>query len=235
MRLRLKYEFPTLQAMPEVRPPPRTTEQIVTEIDFINGYNFRIATNLRRVGDLIEFAENRFTKDRQSQIKDDILRAAVVFLHATLEDFLRYIGGGYIPSGSEDVLDKISLVGSSDRPEKFSLGKLAKHRDKKIDQLITESVEAHLDRRSFSSTKEIANFLDSVGVPSSAVDNFYPSLSDLIVRRHQIVHRGDLIASDKEQREREVEPIDASKVKEWNDTVVNFITAVAAYKLTVGV
>jgi hypothetical protein len=88
----LKYEFPTLQLMPEVRPPPGTTEQIVREIDFINEYNARIATNLRRAGNLIEFAENHFPKEASSQTKDDILRAAVVFLHATLEDFLRYIG-----------------------------------------------------------------------------------------------------------------------------------------------
>src|SRR6266436_9838617 len=91
----------------------KTVEQMVKEIDFINEYNFRIATNLTRAEDLIEFAEKNF-KDRSSQIKDDILRAAVVFLHATLEDFLRYIGGKYIPSGREAVLDKISLVGSSD-------------------------------------------------------------------------------------------------------------------------
>src|SRR6266550_5269430 len=126
--------------------------KILKEITFINAYNARIATNLRRAADLIEFAENSFPKDRPPQTKDDILRAAVVFLHATLEDFLRYIGARYIPSGSEDVLNKISLIGSSDvlRPEKFFLGKLAKHRDKKVDQLIAESVEAHLDKRSFN-------------------------------------------------------------------------------------
>jgi hypothetical protein len=104
-----------------------THEQAFREIEFINQYNARIATNLRRAQGLIEFAENSCPKDAP-QIKDDILRAAVVFLHATLEDFLRYIGSKYIPSGNEDVLNKINLIGSSDalHPEKFFLGRLAK-------------------------------------------------------------------------------------------------------------
>jgi hypothetical protein len=35
-----------------------THEQAFEEIEFINEYNARIATNLRRAQDLIEFAEN---------------------------------------------------------------------------------------------------------------------------------------------------------------------------------
>jgi hypothetical protein len=211
--------------------------KILKEITFINAYNARIATNLRRAADLIEFAENSFPKDRPPQTKDDILRAAVVFLHATLEDFLRYIGARYIPSGSEDVLNKISLIGSSDvlRPEKFFLGKLAKHRDKKVDQLIAESVEAHLDKRSFNDPADISQLLESTGVPIDVVRKLYPSLGALMARRHEIVHKGDLRATDNEQRERDPEPIDASKVKEWYETVLNFVTSVAACKLEAGV
>jgi hypothetical protein len=202
---------------------------------FINEYNARIATNLRRAENLIEFAENSFSKDRLSSIKDDILRAAVVFLHATLEDFLRYIGCKYIPSGDEDVLNKISLIGSSDRPEKFFLGKLAKYRDRKVDQLIVESVEAHLDKHNFSNTHDIADLLKSVGVPSSVVEKYYRSISELMARRHEIVHKGDLKASVNQEDERDPEPIDASEVKEWYETVFEFINAVAAYKLEAGV
>ena len=208
-------------------------DQVLKEIAFVNQYNARIATNLRRAQDLIEFAETC----PRDQIKDDILRAAVVFLHATLEDFLRYIGARYIPSGSEDVLNKISLLGSSDvlHPEKFHLGKLAKHRDKKIDQLIAESVEAYLDKRSFSNTTDISHLLDTVRVPNRVVEKLYPSLSELMARRHEIVHRGDLKPTTNQERERDPEPIDASKVKEWYETVFNFVSSVAACKLGTGV
>jgi hypothetical protein len=72
----------------------REQERLVEEPErqgaFIDGYNKYIATNLRRAEDLIQFAD-RFEKDRPSPIRDDILRAAVVFIHATLEDCLRYI------------------------------------------------------------------------------------------------------------------------------------------------
>jgi hypothetical protein len=203
---------------------------------FIDEYNVRIATNLRRAEDLIEFAEDSLPQTRPSQIKDDILRAAVVLLHATLEDFLRYIGSKYIPSSSEDVLNKISLSGSSDvlRPEKFFLGKLAKHRDKTVDQLIAESVEAHLDKRSFSNTTDISQLLESAGVSINKVEKFYPSLSELMARRHEIVHNGDLKPTANQECEREPERIDASKVKGWNETVLNFVTEVAADKLETG-
>ena len=202
---------------------------------FINESNSRIATNLRRADNLIDFAENYFPKDSPSPTKDDILRGAVVFLHATLEDFLRYIGCRYIPSGGEDVLNRISLIGSSDRPEKFFLGKLAKHRDRRVDQLIAESVEAHLDKRNFSNTDDIADFLKSVEVPNSVVDKCYRSLSELMTRRHEIVHKGDLKATVNQEDERDPEPIDASKVREWYEAVLQFTNEVVAYRLITGV
>ena len=56
-----------------------------------------------------------------------------------------------------------------------------------------------------------------------------------MARRHEIVHKGDLKPTPNQQRERDPEPIDTSEVQEWYRTVLNFITAVAAYKLTAGV
>jgi hypothetical protein len=124
---------------------PREQERFVEERQqwaFIDGYNKYIATNLRRAQDLIRFAENC----RPSRIRSDILRAAVVFLHATLEDFLRYIRS---PEGADS------------------------------------------DTRTFSSAKQISQFLSSVRI-SIEVEKLYPSLDELMERRHEIVHRGDL-------------------------------------------
>jgi RiboL-PSP-HEPN len=193
----------------------------------------RVATNVARAKFLVEFVES-FLSDKAtfSRIRDDILRAAVVFLHATLEDFLRYIGSRYIPSGEEDALNKISLIGSSDspRPEKFFLGKLAKHRGKMVDQLIHECVAAHLQKVSFNNTTDICQLLESAGIRSDKFKDSYPSLGELMARRHQIVHHADLLPSD-EKFERDAAPIEASKVTEWYHTTMNFMSAVAAYKL----
>jgi hypothetical protein len=159
---------------------------MVEELDrlwaFIDGYNKYIATNLRRADDLIRFAENC----RPSRIKDDILRAAVIFLHATLEDFLRYIRS---PEGADS------------------------------------------DIRRFSSTKQISQFLSSVRIPTDEVEKLYPSLDELMERRHQIVHRGDLKPTRNQEGERDPMPIEARKVTEWLETVISFTAAVPQYKL----
>lgn len=167
----------------------REREDVVKELErqraFIDGYNKYIATNLRRADDLIRFAD-RIDKDRPSPIRDDVLRAAVVFIHATLEDFLRYIKS----------------------PE-----------------------DADSDTRRFSTTGRISQFLSSVQIPTDEVQKLYPSLDELMKRRHQIVHRGDLRPTRNQEGERDSVRIEASKVTEWLETVVSFTAAVAQYKL----
>jgi hypothetical protein len=159
---------------------------------FVNEYNDHIVAILRPAVHLIEFAEKEFPKERSSRIRDDMLRAAVVFLHATLEDFLRYIG-------------------------------------------CADPVAAHRDKRTFGNTERISKVLKRAGIPIGAVEKFYPSLEKLMDRRHQIVHKGDLKQPLKREGERDPEPIDLSQVKEWQDTVLNFVSAVAASKMGKGV
>lgn len=163
----------------------RRRERAEKQGAFIDGYNLYIATNLRRANDLIRFAD-RFEKDRPSPIRDDILRAAVVFLHATLEDFLRYIGS---------------------------------------------PVAADLDKRTFGKTGRISEFLESEGIPTNGVKKFYQSLGELIARRHQIVHKGDLTTKIDQEGERVPRAIDASKVTEWYEAVISFTAEVAKHVL----
>jgi hypothetical protein len=169
-------------------------ERFVEELDkqraFIDGYNKYIATNFRRAEDLTRFPQNC----RPSQIRDDILQAAVVFIHATLEDFLRYIAS---PEAADN------------------------------------------DRRLFGNIDRISEFLENAGIPTDEVKKLYPSLGELMRRRHQIVHRGDLKPTRNQQGksilneegERDPVPIEASKVTEWSETVINFTATVAQYEL----
>jgi hypothetical protein len=210
-------------------------EEARRDKEFIDESIDRFVTTLRRAEHLAKFAETAFPQGRYSETKDDILRAAVVLLHATLEDFLRYLGTKFISSSNDkDVLNKISLLGSRGRTEKFSLGELAAHRDKTVKQLIAESVEAHFNKRSFSNTDQISQVLESVGVPIGEVGNFYPCLGELMAKRHDIVHEGDLKPSNK-PGERDTKPIDPNKIKEWSETLTNFLNAVQASKLKTGV
>src|SRR5437588_8261871 len=85
--------------------------------------------NLGRVSNLVKLYENTSGrgKGRKAVHEADVLRAAVVFAHATLEDFIRSICAYFLPHADPSVLDEIPLVGlnASGRPEKFLLGRLA--------------------------------------------------------------------------------------------------------------
>ena len=63
---------------------------------------------------------------------EDILRSAVVLMHATLEDVLRTIGMGILPRADEKTLNDVPLKGvnPASRPEKFFLGRLREYRGK---------------------------------------------------------------------------------------------------------
>jgi hypothetical protein len=172
-------------------PENSKVEEMHRDRAFINEYNARIAAILRPAVHLIDFAENS-PKQFSPRIKDDMLREAVVFLHATLEDFLRYIGSKF-------------------------------------------NAQADLDKRSFGNTDRVSELLESVGVPKNEVKKLYPSLRKLMARRHEIVHNGDVKGNINTEGERDPEPIKASEVKEWSETIINFTSEVAAYILKTGV
>src|SRR5882724_1600829 len=96
--------------------------------------------NLGRVSNLIALYERTSGrgKGRKAVHEADVLRAAVVFAHATLEDFIRSICAYFLPQADASVLDEIPLAGlnSAGRPEKFLLDRLTTHRVKSVDQVI---------------------------------------------------------------------------------------------------
>jgi len=138
---------------------------------------------------------------------EEILRAVVVLNHAYLEDFLRSVALWLLPIANEDALNDVPLVGTSGRAENFQLGKLARHRGKKIDDVIRESVAAYMERYTFNNVPAIKSFLASVDVklpsreeidsssspiPRLAIDREVLALLEAMMkRRHHIVHRAD--------------------------------------------
>jgi hypothetical protein len=153
----------------------------------------------------------------------DILRAATVFLHATLEDFLRSIELWKLPTAPEDRLNLVPLVGLQGRPERFSLGKLAQHRGKSIDNLIGQSVQAHLDRATYNDTSDVARVLELAGVPPAHVQHHFAALAEMMKRRHQIVHQAD--RNEKTGRgQYQAQSLSTTSVKNWVDAVEAFVT-----------
>jgi hypothetical protein len=153
----------------------------------------RFKRNLKRVESLSAVYEKHSGggQGRRSVEAADTLRAATVFLHATLEDLVRSVEEWKLPECDEDCLNGIALAGATPHSEKFALGKLAAHRGSTVDSLIAASVRDHLAQKSYNDVETIASALQRVGVALDAARPSFSTLSTLIARRHNIVHRTD--------------------------------------------
>jgi hypothetical protein len=155
---------------------------------------------------------------------DDILRASIVFTHASLEDFLRTLASELLPLANEEALNQIPLNGlnASGRTEKFFLGNLARFRGKLVDDVIQESVFSSLQRSTYNSTNDIAQLLKSLGIDVSKINRSFPKIEELMQRRHLIVHRADKVKQT-DLDEEEILEIDSSKVIDWLKAVLELI------------
>ena len=169
----------------------------------------------------------------EDQAQQEILRALIVLTHAHLEDFLRTLAIAFLPSAGEKFLNDVPLVdvSATGRPEKFFLGKLVRHRGKKIDDLIQESVVQYFDHVSINSADDIARLLESVGFKVADHDARFPELGELMRRRHVIVHRADRIR-DVNSREDVLQRVDAEQVRVWIGAVDDFINTLLAPIMT---
>jgi hypothetical protein len=120
----------------------------------------------------------------------DILRSAVVFLHAALEDFLRSLLEWKLPSAQASYLKDIPLKGKKPRST-FTLDDLAHFRGSNVDDLISHSIADHLERSNFNTPGDISSVLESIGLMRSLLDPYRDKLGPMMKRRHWIVHRAD--------------------------------------------
>jgi hypothetical protein len=182
--------------------------------------------NLERVENLVTVYESHpdaHGEGRKSAQVLDILRAAVVFLHAALEEALRSVARWKLPSADSAILDEIPLVGQGSNPKKFLLGELADHRGKRIDDVLTESVNAYLEHSNYNNTADITKLLRSVGVVVDAAVNYrFADIQALMERRHQIVHRADRQPVVTGSGDPEIRVINRDTVRNWIAVVRDF-------------
>ncbi len=155
----------------------------------------RYAETIQRVENLVRLYETHpgaAGRGRSDITTTDILRAAVVLLYATVEEMCRTVEAQLLPFSSEEALNSVPLIGTSKgRPEKFFLGKLAQYRGKKVEEVLRESVEAHLESASYTSVEEFCAFLKRVGLSPKHFKEHFKELASLMDRRHHIVHQAD--------------------------------------------
>jgi hypothetical protein len=186
--------------------------------------------NLARVESLVvtyETHANFKGKGRKSAKLLDILRAAVVLLHASLEDVLRTTAAWKLPTSSRETLNAIPLTGHGPNPIKFFLGDLVAFRGKTVNDVFLESVTAYLEKSNYNNPEEIRKLLVGVGVDVSKCDSEFPRLRDLMARRHQIVHRADRQERVIGSGDHKIRAINRHKVREWVEAVREFTKALS--------
>jgi len=154
----------------------------------------RFDRNVERVRNLVSIYEKLAGRGqgRRPVQSTDILRAATVLLHASLEDYLRATAERLLPLSAPESLAEVPLVGTKfSRQPKFTLADLARHRQKSVTQLIQESVSESLELSTYNNTGEISRLLERVGVAAAKVSSSFADLDSLMKRRHNIVHRAD--------------------------------------------
>ena len=211
-------------------PPPHTVnEELLRAAEkAVAPYISRFQENINRAISLVQLyiSLSASPNFHQHPATTDILRAAVVLAHATLEDFLRTIGINLLPAADPPALDHVPLasLGTSGRPEKFYLGSLARFRGKTVDEVIAASVSDHLNRMSFNEVSDIASLLRDLKVDISKVDATFPELQRLMRRRHAIVHQAYRAQSEGETGAA-LTPVVHSDILIWFDAILKFSQA----------
>ncbi|TFW17554.1 hypothetical protein [Duganella callida] len=152
----------------------------------------RFDLNIARVKNLVAIYNTYLSgpgAGRRGHQKTDVLRAATVFLHASLEDVLRSLAYWKLPTAAAGELDKIPFAGGT--AMKISLGSLSAHSGKTVSAVIKESVDASLERSNYNNSTEVCGLLISIGLDTVPVQPYLSTLELAMARRHQIVHRAD--------------------------------------------
>ena len=175
------------------------------------------ARRLITIAEKIESQSSLFQGDVDSPLSDapshEILRAVIVLTHAYLEESLRALGRILLPFAPKNVLDDIPLAGTQGRAAaKILLGSLRAHRDETVEGLIQNSIDEHLEHRSFNNGTEVSRFLAKLGVdiPSSDLG----TINDMIQRRHRIAHRADRLWDEGSQA-LTICPISSKQALNW--------------------
>lgn len=183
--------------------------------------------NYGRTKNLLKLYNDNFCiiSGRKTTEQLDLLRATVVLLHSTLEDFLRNLLLLKLPFAQKDKLNKIPLLGTSEdgRRTKFELGELLEHKDLSIQELINKSIADYLNKVSFNDTNDIVKNLSDIDIEiTDEIKRYFPMLNEMIKRRHSIVHQADREITSGSGNHK-IKSISYKKVLLWQTNLDKFI------------
>lgn len=183
----------------------------------------RFQHNVGRVTSMVTFAREGGPGDPGSD-RSDLLRASVVFLHASLEDLIRSVVEWRLPTAAPQSLRNTPLTGAA-ASLKFTLADLASFRGQTVDEVIRRSVADQLSTMSYNNPTQLAGALRQVGLRWIVSPSSIARLATMMKRRHWIVHRADhaLVVGAGPIR---VRPLSEADLRDWIAAVEEVATMV---------
>lgn len=150
----------------------------------------------------------------QSEYKNtDVLRSAVVLLHASFEDYFRTILIQWLPLKAQTAtLKEISLpTRSGKRAEKFSFVDLIEYKEKNIEELLKDAVNKKFHATSFNNYKDIISWMKKIGLNDKGFSR-QDEIEKAIKRRHTIVHETD------RKDDGNLNKLETKNIQKWMET-----------------
>ncbi len=191
----------------------------------------RFDLNMGRVENLVEIFERLEENNAKSR---DVLRAAVMLLHASLEDVLRQLLLYRLPKSTSVEMLRMFFTDQHGKVEKMEIGELARLHKVKVEHEIWSRMTKKLSNSNYGDKSDVIAALKILGFDENDVQPRVEPLGDLMSRRHLIVHRSDreeaIIENDDGRKRTHGKPrkIDTETVKGWHKSVRELVDYVIA-------
>lgn len=182
----------------------------------MSAYKENFDKNLERVRSL----NSLYTKLKKENLQDskdfrltDILRAEIVLLHSSFEEYFRSVLIEWIPiKASDETLKEFPIsLKAGKKSEKIFLDDLAHYRGKTIDEIIQESVLETMQLKSFNNEGEIRSWCSKIGITLENFNGMH-EIDAAVHRRHKIVHEADTNRNANSER---LQPIYPGTITPW--------------------
>lgn len=173
-------------------------------------YKENFDKNLERVNSL----HSLYIKLKEEDLKDgkdykltDILRAEVVLLHSSFEEYFRSVLIKWLPiKASDETLREFPIsLKAGKKAEKLFLNDLAHYKGKTIDDIIRDSILETMQLKSFNNEGEIRSWCSKIGITLEKFNGMH-EIDAAVHRRHKIVHEADTNSSGKSPRLQSINP-----------------------------
>lgn len=193
----------------------------------------RFDTNLERCTGILESIP-LFDQEPRGNVQEDMLRAVVVFLHASLEDLLRSILSFHyqhhpiqLPEvrrkkdESQAADDSSTILSSSRKQKRRDVWDkvVAFDHSKSVSDFIDAEIREYMRFVSYSSASEISTFFADTGLRVENLRRFTEHFVSFFGRRHDIVHYADM---DRSSMSPMPATIDLETVVLWRSVVEEF-------------